>query len=130
MRAFWADAQSIYETARQAAQAGSPDCDLAILIGAQGDVHMLDATGWAVPTLMAEYSARAVYRVTREGGNVRLEGRSGSRTCLLASESHAETARQLLAGPMISMPAYCHAGPALIAERTEKPREGIWTSVA
>ena len=97
MEAFWADAESIFETARQAALAGAPDCDWAILIGPQGGLHLLDAAGWALPGLEAQHGAQRVYRVTREGGSVRLEGRSGSETCQLASSSPARTARQLLA---------------------------------
>jgi hypothetical protein len=96
--AFWTDAESIFETARQASQCGAPDCDLAILVGAQGGVRMLDAAGWASASLLAEHGAKIIYRITRQRGSVRLEGRSGAETCLLRSESPAETARRLLTG--------------------------------
>jgi hypothetical protein len=96
--AFWTDAENIFETARQAAQCGAPDCDLAILIGAQGGVRMLEAAGWASASLLAEHGAKTIYRITRQCGSVRLEGRSGAETCLFGSESPAETARRLLAG--------------------------------
>jgi hypothetical protein len=56
---------------------------------------MLDATGWALPSLLAQEGAETAYRVTREGGLVRLEGRRGSDTCLLRSESPASAARHL-----------------------------------
>lgn len=96
MGAFWADAEGIFETARQASGPGAEDCDWAILIGRQGDIQMLDATGWALPSLLAHHGAQTAYRVTREGGRVSLEGRRGSETCLLRSESPAATARHLL----------------------------------
>lgn len=58
---------------------------------------MLEATGWALGGLLAEHGAQAVYRVRRERGQVWLEGRSGTQSCLLRSESPAVVARQLLA---------------------------------
>jgi hypothetical protein len=96
MGAFWADAESIFETARQASRSGSLDCDWAILIGPQGDIRMLEAAGWALPSLLTHYGAQTAYRVSREGGRVSLEGRRGPETCLLRSESTLATARQLL----------------------------------
>jgi len=86
---------------------GSPDCDLAILIGPQGQIHMLDAAGWALSGLLIEHGAKTAYRVTRERGQVWLEGKSGGHTCLLRSESPATTARHLLASDTASALA-CH----------------------
>jgi len=120
--AFWEDAQSIFATAWDARRSGSPDCDLAILIGPQGDIHMLDAAGWALPGLLAQHGARTAYRVTRERGKVRLEGRSGSETCLLQAESPAATARHLLAHAPVfhdragATPVWKPVRPALLAE--------------
>ncbi len=134
MEAFWADAENLFETARQAAQSGSPDCDLAILIGPQGEIRMLEAAGWALPALVACHGARTVYRVTRERGCVRLEGRCGPQTCLLRSESSAETARQLLAGglPPESAPDWSPSSRALLPEScpVRLPREETWTAWA
>jgi len=108
VRAFWADAESLFETARSGAQTGSTDCDLAVLIGPQGQIHMREAAGWDLEGLRAEYGAETAYRVMRERGRVRLEGKSGSQTCLLETESASQTARQLLG----SHPAY-----TVLAER-------------
>jgi hypothetical protein len=107
---FWSDAQSIFETASHAARAGSQDCDLAILIGARGDIQMLEGAGWALPGLLAEHGAHTVYHVTRQSGRVRLEGRSGSHSCLLETESAAAAARHLLASAQLCNPPY----PALL----------------
>ncbi len=71
----------IFETAQGRIPVfGSPDCDLAILIGPQGEIRMLDAAGWALSGLLAEHGAKTAYRVTRERGQVWLEGRSGGDT--------------------------------------------------
>lgn len=113
MGAFWTDAESIFETAQQSSLAGSPDCDLAILIGPEGGIHMLEASGWALSTLLAHHGAQTAYRVTREYGGVRVEGRSGGQTCVLRSEAPADTARRLLSGPF----AYDPAGVAALPRR-------------
>jgi len=126
MGAFWTDAQGLFETARQAAHSGSPDCDLAILIGAEGSVRMLEAAGWALPSLAAEHGARTVYRVTRERGSVRLEGCSGSQSCLLGSLSHAETARALLSGSLPAEVVHAAAVRALLPAAAA-PRIETWT---
>lgn len=126
--AFLADAENIFETARQASQAGSPDCDWAILIGPQGDIRMVEAAGWALPSLVAHHGAETAYRVSRDGGQVRLEGRQGSKMCLLRSESTAATARQLLG---FHLPPVCAArGPALLVEAAAAPPKEAWTTLA
>ena len=119
MGAFWADAENLFETARQAS--GSPDCDWAILIGPQGEIRMLDAAGWALPSLLAQHGAETAYRITREGGRVCLEGRRGSQTCQLRSESPAAAARHLLAGHRLPSTAWCPPRPALPAEAAPAP---------
>ena len=123
MRAFWEDAKGIFETARGATESGSPDCDLAILIGAQGQIQMLEATGWALAGLLAEHGAKTAYRVTRDRGQVWLEGRSGGDTCLLRSESPAAAARHLLAFPASPAlaPAFQRPRPELLTEGSGGP---------
>jgi hypothetical protein len=119
MGPFWADAESLFETARQASQSGSPDCDWAILIGPHGDIRMLDASGWALPGLLAQYGSETAYRVTRAGDRVSLEGRRGSQTCLLRSESPAAAARHLLACRL--PPVWSQPSPALLTEAVPTP---------
>ena len=124
--AFWTDAENLFETARQASQSGSPDCDWAILIGPQGDIRMLDAAGWALSSLLARHGAETAYRVTREGGRVCLEGRSGSQTCLLKSESPAAAARHLLGCLHLPPATWYPPSPALLAEEAPaQPAEEI-----
>jgi hypothetical protein len=128
MGAFWADAANIFETARQASQSGSTDCDWAILIGPQGDIRMMDGAGWSLPGLLAHHGAETAYRVTRERGRVCLEGRQGSQTCLLRSEPPAVAARHLLSHhlpPTEWNPAH----PALLAASHPQAKE-IWKMFA
>jgi hypothetical protein len=90
--AFWADAQSLFQTA----QAGTEDCDLAILIGHGGEIHMLPAEGWTWAGLLAHHGARTAYRVTRERGRILVDGRCGPQSCRLEYASPGAQARYLL----------------------------------
>jgi hypothetical protein len=129
MEAFWEDAENLFETANQASQSGSPDCDWAILIGPQGGIRMLDAAGWALPSLVVQHGAETAYRVTREGGRVCLEGRRGLQTCLLRTESPAVTAQHLLGYNLPT--AWSAPGPALLAPADSTPsRRDIWKMFA
>jgi len=129
---FWVDAESLFETARHGVLSGSPDCDLAVLIGDRGGIQMLEAAGWTMPGLVAHYGAQTAYRITRERGSVRLEGRSRSETCVLKSVAPAEIAHDLLAGCL--PPAYARhpSQPALLAERaaTHRSKAETWATFA
>jgi len=57
--------------------------DVAIVIGRQGNVHMLDPRGWSLPAMRIEFGASAVYRVERRGNTVRVDGWDGDRSCRL-----------------------------------------------
>jgi hypothetical protein len=96
MSAFLEDAEKIFESAREVSGVDDSQADLAIIINRQGGIQLVEAAGWHIGSLEASYGARTVYRVTRGGGNVRVEGKSGSDTCLLESRSQAKIARQLL----------------------------------
>lgn len=132
MGAFWKDAESLFETARQASGSGS-DCDWAILVSPQGGIRILGAVGWTLPNLAAEHGAQTAYRVTREDGCVRLEGRHGTDTCVLRSESPAATARSLLRGEL-RQAGRDRPGPALLAAPAYLPShmeaKESWTTSA
>lgn len=83
VRGFWSNAEQVFEVAA----AASDSCDLAILIQPDGAVRLMDASGWQLPALAAHSGADAVYRVTRQNGRVRVEGRSRTHSCLLQSET-------------------------------------------
>ena len=87
-------AASIFETARSALQAGQPSGDLTIIVNRDGGIRVISESDWSMESLAAEHGAASIYRVTQQKGLVRLEGRSGSRTCVF--EAGAAPARTLL----------------------------------
>lgn len=92
---------------------------------------MVEATGWAMPSLLAQHGAETAYRVTREYGHVRLEGRCGAETCLFRSESPAVTARHLLAPLSLPPATWNPPSPALLAEQAPAwPTKEIWKMFA
>jgi hypothetical protein len=94
---FLTNAERILLAAGETTSAGSGPSNLAILITAEGGIHMRDASGWALPSLEQHYGARTVYRVTQTRAGVRVEGRSRGETCLLEKELPNSVARRLLA---------------------------------
>jgi len=89
-----ADAQGLLETA---CAAGGQDTDLAILVGAEGSIQIMDAVGIPLAALKLNMGARTAYRVKQGPEGVRVEGRTGSRSCVLEAESPSAAARRLLA---------------------------------
>jgi hypothetical protein len=89
---FLKNAAAILATAEAAPRDGqSPD--VAILVGADGALRVVDGAGWHPEALQAHYAVREVYQVTRTPGGVKLRARSGGRSCELTSESPAPAAR-------------------------------------
>jgi len=81
--AFLKDAETMFHTARQG---GREDCELAILVGRDGGIHMLPASGWELEPLRLHHGARAAFRITRNSRGVRLEARSADEACLLQAK--------------------------------------------
>ena len=94
---FLANAESIFETAASANDGGLESGAMAILIGQDGAIRMLMGSDWPVDSLQSHHGARAAYRVSRSGTQVRVEGKSPSGSCLLQSEPAALAAKRLLA---------------------------------
>jgi len=76
-------AEEILETAMRGAE------DLAIVVGRQGQLRIVDPAGWSLPAMRAEFGAAAVYKVERRGAIVRVEGWDGDRTCRIEREASA-----------------------------------------
>ena len=96
MTGFLDNAQRILETAVSAGDNAGTE-SLAILIGADGGIHMVMGSDWPLHTLQAHHGASAAYRISRSGAQVRVEGKSRTGSCLLQSEPPASVARRLLA---------------------------------
>ncbi len=80
MPGVFAEAADLFEVAR--ASAGS-DADLALAVGQDGSIRILNAQGWSCHAIQVELGARTVYHITRASGRVRLEARSGLDFCVL-----------------------------------------------
>jgi hypothetical protein len=85
-------AQSILDAAESAGSSSA----MTILMGPTG-IRMIADSDWPLDSLLSHHGANTAYRVTENRGAVRVEGREGSRRCVLESVSHAATARMLLA---------------------------------
>ena len=94
---FLTNAESIFETAASASGAELESGGLAILIGQDGAIRMLMNSDWPVDTLQAHHGASAAYRVSRSGGQIRVEGKSRTGSCLLQSEPVSSVAKRFLA---------------------------------
>lgn len=69
----------------------------AIVLGRDGAFRMLDPAGWSLPALKEEFGAKAVFKLERRSGRIRIEASDGDNRCLLersapASGDQAETA--------------------------------------
>jgi hypothetical protein len=93
---FFANAERIFETAQ------SGDDEVSILIGQDGAIRMFIGSDWPLESLKAHHGAQAAYQVRRDKGELRVEGRSGTASCLLRTVPAPLIARRLLA----SQPRY------------------------
>ena len=96
MNRFAEHATSILDAAESAVAHGETCSHMTIMIGQEGGIHMLADSDWPLDSLAWHHGARTIYRVSERSGAVRVEGREGSRTCLLETANHAQVARFLL----------------------------------
>ena len=102
MSLFAEHVQQLLDAAAQSAASGGETCSrVTILIGQDNGIHMIAASDgadwdWPLDSLATERGARAAYRITNQNGSVRVEGREGSRRCVMETTSPARTARLLL----------------------------------
>ena len=94
---FTDNAASIFEAAETAMRSGHETSNMTIVIGPEGSLRLIAESDWPLDTLQAHHGAKMVYRVCKQNETLRLEGRAGTQTCLLESETHAHAARRLLA---------------------------------
>ncbi len=99
MSPFLRNAHEIFATARGAAD----DCHMAILVEADGAIHMCPSADWDLECLRRHHGAAAVYGVTRNGSKVRVEARSGAERCTLETAGAAP----LACLGMGNFPQYC-----------------------
>jgi len=80
VRGFLQQAEDILDVA---SSGDSSLQDVVIVMDRQGGMRMLEASGWSLPALSAEYGATAVYKVERRSAAVRVEGWNGFERCLV-----------------------------------------------
>lgn len=95
---FADQAYEILDAAENAASRGLNCAEWTILVTQDRAIRMFADSDWPLDSLAAEHGAHAAYRVSEHRGNVRVEARSGSRTCALESTTPRRVARLLL-GP-------------------------------
>ena len=96
MSRFAQHAQNILEAA-ESAGSNSGTTQMTILLGPNG-IHMIADSDWPLDSLLSHHGAETAYRVSEHRGSVRVQGREGSRICVLESVSPSSTAKLLLAG--------------------------------
>ena len=106
MSRFIANAVEILAAAENTMNAGSTPSDLTILISAEGGIHMVADSDWPLESLRQYHGSSAAYRVHPLEDRVRVEGRTGSQTCVCETEKPECAARFLLN----SVPGYRMAG--------------------
>jgi hypothetical protein len=85
------DAEQILAAAGQAAEP-----DISIMIHGQRGIHLVSGkSDWPLESLLAESGAGAAYRVSRKDGQILVEGRSGSESCVLRKKTSAALMRDL-----------------------------------
>jgi hypothetical protein len=80
---FAEQAQSLMDAALEALNRGDSCQEMTVLIGRDGGIQMCADSDWPLDSLMLDRGARTGYRVSPRRGSVRVEGREGSRRCLL-----------------------------------------------
>jgi len=89
--------QQIFDTAQASASAGESASAVTILIGQDSGIHVIADSDWPLDSLVLDRGAQSAFRVTSQrNGQIRVEGREGSRRCVMEAENPARIARLLL----------------------------------
>ena len=97
MSRFTEDAAGILDAAESASARGYACSEMTILIGQDGAIRMVADSDWPLDSLAAHHGAQTAYRVSERCGSVRVEGREGTRKCVLESPKPSHVARLMLA---------------------------------
>lgn len=90
----------LVDNARRLAEAaqtkGAVESAWTFMIGPEGGIEMVSGGDEPLATLIVSRGARAVWRVRREAGVIRVEGRMGRERCLIEQPVTADTGRAAL----------------------------------
>ncbi|HEV2199019.1 MAG TPA: hypothetical protein VGR73_04300 [Bryobacteraceae bacterium] len=93
---FIEQAREILEAAESASRRGMSCSEWAFLITHEGTIRMIAESDWPLDSLAGEHGAQAAYRVIEDHEGLRVEARSGSRSCTIRSTTPRRAARLLL----------------------------------
>jgi hypothetical protein len=93
---FTEQAYEILEAAEAASSKGLACAEWTLLVNQEGSLRMIADSDWPLDRLASENGARAAYRVSEHRGSLRVEARSGLRTCTVESRTPRQVARLLL----------------------------------
>jgi len=93
---FTEQAYEILEAAEAAASKGLACAEWTLLVTHEGSLRMFADSDWPLDRLAGEQGARAAYRVSEHRGSLRVEARSGLRSCTVESRTPRQVARLLL----------------------------------
>ncbi len=96
MGRFLDNAEKLMQAAESVREGGPVEPDWTILYVPEEGIRMIAGNDWPLESLQAHYGAGMVYRVQQQESTVKVEGRAGSRACLLESEKPKAVARRLL----------------------------------
>lgn len=121
MSRFLEHAIELLEGAERSVAAGEGSPEWTILISATGAVQMLAGSDWPLESLRTDRGASMAFRISRQRGGVRLEGRAGSRRCLLETAQSGGTACPPPAGIYLGLLRPTVVNPDLPAATLRRP---------
>lgn len=93
---LYGQAAQLMEAALAAAGAGGSEEGWTVFIGPEGGWQMIAGAEMEPAALVWSRGARAVWRVRREGGRIRVEGWAGGQRCLLEAPAPHRAAATLV----------------------------------
>lgn len=93
---LYGQAAQLMEAALAAAGAGGSEDGWTVFIGPEGGWQMIAGAEMEPAALVWSRGARAVWRVRREGGRIRVEGWAGGQRCLLEAPAPHRAAATLV----------------------------------
>jgi hypothetical protein len=101
------NARRIFDVASAADDLTDPQ-DFALLIRPDGGLHFVMESPFSIEAAAIHAGARTAFRVTRSRDGVRVEGKSGSRDCVIEERNPFKTL-------LPDLPLYCITSPLLTA---------------
>jgi hypothetical protein len=115
VRTLLRQAEDILNTAIHAREGG----DVVIILDRRGGMRVMEAAGWSLPALSAEFGASAAFKIRKHQGIASVEGWNGMERCLLQQETPTTAYGQLPLVPAVCHPMRFQVTPLSIAESNQ-----------